>query len=111
MYSTLSGFIGQAPGEYSSGYFKNDDIAWLGTHRHNGITNTNEAYTFVYLYKYCMVLPKGATELTLPVNDKIAIFAVTLANNENDHVTNANQIMDIPVQDSLFSATVILTKP
>ena len=98
----FSGFIGQAPGEYSSGYFKTDDIAWLGTHRHNGITNTNEAYSFVYLYKYCILLPEGATELTLPVNDKIAIFAVTLANNENDDITNANVIMDIPVQDSAF---------
>ena len=99
----FSGFVGQAGGAYSTSYFKTDNIAWTGTHRHNGLSNTNEAYSFVYLYKYCIVLPAGAIELTLPANNNIAIFALTLANNENDDITNANEIKDIPYQDSLIS--------
>ncbi len=101
----FSGYVGSWGGTYATSFFKTDNIAWTGTHRHNGANNTNEAYSFTYLYKYCIVLPQGATELTLPVNDKIAIFALTLANNENDDITNGNEIKDIPYQDTLVNSS------
>ena len=66
----------------TSAYLKPDNIAWVGTHRHRA-DGTNEAYTFCYLYKYAIDIPKGATTLTLPDNDKIRIMAVTVAKDKN----------------------------
>jgi alpha-mannosidase len=101
----FSNFIGQAGGSYSSSYFHTDNTAWIGTHRHNGVTNLNEPYLFTYLFKYCINLPPNATELVLPVNNNVALFAVTLANNQNDDVTAASDILDIPAQDSIIANT------
>ena len=67
-------------------YYKQDNIAWVGTHRHRA-DGTNEAYTFCYLYKYAIDIPKGATTLTLPDNDKIRIMAVTVANDKNKNTS------------------------
>ena len=63
-------------------YLKHDAIAWIGTHRHS-IKGINEPYTFCYLYKYVIDIPKGATTLTLPDNDKVRIMAITVANDQN----------------------------
>ena len=63
-------------------YLKQDNIAWIGTHRHN-ITGINEAYTFCYLFKYSIDIPSGAKILVLPKNDKIRIMAITLSNDKN----------------------------
>lgn len=64
----------------SSAYLKQDNIAWVGTHRHS-ITGVNEAYKFCYLYKYAIDVPRGAKTLVLPDNDKIRIMAMTLTND------------------------------
>ncbi|MEI8204105.1 MAG: glycoside hydrolase family 38 C-terminal domain-containing protein, partial [Bacteroidota bacterium] len=101
----FSSFIGQAGGTYSSSYFNTDNTAWIGTHRHNGVTNINEPYVYTYLFKYCINLPPNATQLILPVNNKVALFAATLANNENDDITTASNIMDIPIQDTIVTST------
>ncbi len=99
--SYFSNFLGQAGGKYSTSFFKTDNTAWIGTHRHNGVLNINEPYLFTYLFKYCIKIPLNATELILPVNNKVAVFAITLANNENDDIVPASDIMDIPAQDSV----------
>ncbi|MCX6231594.1 MAG: PA14 domain-containing protein [Bacteroidetes bacterium] len=98
----FSSFLGQAGGKYSTSFFKTDNTAWVGTHRHNGLNNTNEPYSFTYLFKLCINLPQNATELILPVNKKISVFAVTLANNENDDIITASDIIDIPAQDTII---------
>ena len=67
-------------------YLKPDNIAWVGTHRHRA-DGTNEAYTFCYLYKYAIDIPKGATSLKLPDNDKIRIMAVSVANDQNKNTS------------------------
>ncbi len=92
----FSKFIGQGGGEYSTPYFKESNIAWTGTHRHNGAKNEDERYEFTYLFKYSILIPTGATELTLPVNKNIAIFSVTLANNDNDNIINATPLIEKP---------------
>ena len=75
--------VGETPA-----YLKEDNIAWVGTHRHRA-DGTNEAYTFCYLYKYAIDIPKGSTTLKLPDNDKIRIMAVTVANDKNK---NTNRV-------------------
>jgi alpha-mannosidase len=67
--------------KYAPAFLKNDNIAWIGTHRHN-IIGINEAYTYCYLYKYAIDLPKETKTLVLPDNNKIRIMAITLSKDE-----------------------------
>ncbi|MCA9253029.1 MAG: alpha-mannosidase [Phycisphaerales bacterium] len=61
-------------------YTKRDPIAWFASHRHDPAKG-NEAYQFVYIYHYVLPQPEsGAAGLTLPHDDRIRIFAVTVAN-------------------------------
>ena len=78
--------------EGDTAYIKDDTIAWIGNHRHS--SSANEAYVFSYLYLYKIALPAGTTSVTLPANDKIAIFAMTVANNQNDKTHSAARMYD-----------------
>jgi alpha-mannosidase len=59
------------------GYIKKDNIAWFATHTHSP-GKGNLVYNFCYLYKYSLDL-NGAEKLVLPDNEKIKVFAVTVA--------------------------------
>ena len=83
----------------SAGYFKKENIAWAGDHMHNGTKNIDVPYIYTYLFKYCIELPAGTKTLTLPTNDSIAVFAITMANNANDDTKPAIELRDIPKQD------------
>ena len=73
-------------------FAKRDNIAWFASHRHT--PDENDAYKYSYLYKYKIDLPKGAKSVTLPDNEKIKIFAITVANNLNDDVTPLQLLYD-----------------
>jgi alpha-mannosidase len=73
-------------------FTKRDNIAWYASHNHS--PNANEAYKYSYLYKYEISLPKGARTLTLPVNNKIKVFAVTVAENANDNIVPLQLLYD-----------------
>lgn len=73
-------------------FSKQDNIAWYASHRH--APNANEAYQYSYLYKYEVALPKGTASVTLPDNDKIKIFAITVANKINEDVTPLQPLYD-----------------
>ena len=73
-------------------FTKRDNIAWYASHSHS--PNANEAYRYSYLYKYEITLPKGARTLTLPVNSKIKVFAVTVAENSNDNIVPLQLLYD-----------------
>jgi alpha-mannosidase len=77
--------------KYAPAFLKNDNIAWIGTHRHN-IIGINEAYTYCYLYKYAIVLLKGAKTLVLPDNNKILMMAITLSKDETINTTMISPI-------------------
>ncbi len=76
---------------------KRDEIAWIGTHRHD--PNGNEPYVSSYVFSYAIDLPPGTKELRLPMNDKIRILAVTVA-NEPSHVTPAGALYMADFADS-----------
>jgi hypothetical protein len=78
--------------EITNAYSKRDNIAWYASHRHS--PKANDAYQYCYLYKYEVNLPKGAKSVTLPNNDKIKIFAITVANNTNSDVTPLQPLYD-----------------
>ncbi|MCE1199382.1 MAG: glycosyl hydrolase-related protein, partial [Marinilabiliales bacterium] len=78
--------------EITGPYCKTDNIAWYASHRHS--PKANDAYQYSYLYMYGFTLPKGTKSITLPNNDKIKIFAVTVANISNAEVTPLQPLYD-----------------
>jgi len=85
-------FNDQKVSEITNAYSKRDNIAWYSNQRHS--PKANDAYQYSYLYKYEISLPKGAKSITLPNNDKIKIFAITVANKVNDDVTPLQPLYD-----------------
>jgi alpha-mannosidase len=59
-------------------FIKPAPIAWFASHRHNA-QGASEAYSYSYLFAYALDIPPGAKTLTLPVDDKIRIMAVTVS--------------------------------
>ncbi|HUU82083.1 MAG TPA: glycoside hydrolase family 38 C-terminal domain-containing protein [Phycisphaerae bacterium] len=76
------------------GFIHCDEIAWVGTHRHDGVKDRNEPYVFCYLFKYAIDLPPGAGSVTLPDDDCIRIAAMTVANDLNDETQPAGRLYD-----------------
>jgi alpha-mannosidase len=99
---------------FEVGYIKRDNLAWFGSHRHNA-AGSNEAYQFSYIFKYTLDMPAGATKLTLPDNESIKIFAVTVAKNENDSAEAAQPLYDDftgrkPLSLRVFVDAVVIKK-
>jgi alpha-mannosidase len=59
-------------------FIKPAPIAWFASHRHNA-QGASEAYSYSYLFAYALDIPPGAKTLTLPVDDKIRVMAVTVS--------------------------------
>jgi alpha-mannosidase len=70
---TVSEYAGLTPG-----FVKRSPVAWFASHRHLS-DGSNDPYAYSYLYAYAMDLPAGATTLTLPLNGKIRVLAVSVA--------------------------------
>ncbi len=68
-------------------FIKPDEVAWTETHRHAHAGN--EPYIFCNLFKYRLDIPKGATTLTLPDNNRIRIIAVSMKKNADDETLPA----------------------
>ena len=79
-------------------YVRKDDIVYFATHRHLR-TGANDPYQYAYIYKYRIDLPAGAKEIVLPSNERIKIFALTAAVNENDAALPAQPLFDTLVRD------------
>ncbi|MDP4185270.1 MAG: glycoside hydrolase family 38 C-terminal domain-containing protein [Bacteroidota bacterium] len=75
-------------------FSKQDNIAWFASHRHVDYPSANDAYQYSYIYKYEIQLPKGAKTITLPNDNKIKIFAVTLAKPQSDAVKTLQPLVD-----------------
>jgi alpha-mannosidase len=75
------------------GYIKRADLAWYCSHHHNG-AGENVSYSYSYLFAYAIDVPAGAKTLTLPVNDKIRILAISLA-DDNDSVSPVSPLYDV----------------
>jgi hypothetical protein len=59
------------------GFMKREEIAWVGTHRHD--RSGNQPYIASYLFLYRIDLAPGARELRLPKDNRIRIMAITVA--------------------------------
>lgn len=98
-----TGFIGQHYGRkltdnnlkvtaLTNAYCKRDNIAWYASHCHS--LKGNEAYQYSYLYKYEIDLPKGTRNITLPKNENIKIFAISVATKAAEDVTPLQPLYD-----------------
>jgi alpha-mannosidase len=81
------------------GYIKRADVAWYSS-RHHNVVGGNVSYSYSYLFAYPIDLPDGARTITLPVNDKIRILAVSLA-EENPSIKPAVPLYDVLPSPSL----------
>jgi len=61
-------------------FLRHDNIAWFASHIHFGYPTRNIPYQYSYIFKYEIKLPPKTGEITLPDNDKIKVFAVSVAN-------------------------------
>ncbi len=77
-----------------SPYVKKDNIAWFASHRHLSYPSKNDAYQYSYIYKYEINIPKGAKSITLPNNQRIKIFAVTVGKNANGELKALQSLFD-----------------
>jgi alpha-mannosidase len=74
------------------GFIKPASLAWYSDHHHDA-TGKNVPYSYSYLFAYPIDLPRGASTITLPSNDKVRILAVSVA-DENPQVTSAEPLYD-----------------
>jgi alpha-mannosidase len=74
------------------GYIKRADIAWYCSHHHNA-AGENVPYGYSYLFAYALDVPAGAKSISLPNNEKIRIFALSMA-AESPEVTPAQPLYD-----------------
>jgi len=75
-------------------FLKHDNIAWFASHYHFGYPSRNVPYSYAYLFKYELDIPNNSTEIILPDNDKIKVFAMTVAKNEADHIQSLQPLAD-----------------
>jgi alpha-mannosidase len=76
-------------------FVKRDEIAWIGTHRHD--PNGDEPYVSSYVFAYGIDVPAGTREIRLPNDARLRILAVT-ATTDPVRVTPAGAlyVADIP---------------
>ena len=72
------------PDDYAgleAGFVKPATLAWYVSHHHTA-DGLNEPYQYSYLFAYTIDIPAGTRSLTLPDNDKIRIFAISVAHDD-----------------------------
>lgn len=74
-----------------TGYVKNQTPAFFGTHRHTAGKDNVAASTYMFSYELDI---SGASEITLPTDGDIIIFAATAVNDENSKCKVATSLHD-----------------
>ena len=75
---SYTGFIGQwGHTGHTEGYLKDDEVAFVGTHRHSHLGD--HPYEYTYMFKYGIDIPAGCKYVILPSNSSIVLFAATFA--------------------------------
>jgi alpha-mannosidase len=76
-------------------FVKRDEIAWVGSHRHD--PDGDEPYVASYVFAYSLDLPSGAKSVQLPNNPRVRILAVTVAGDPpRTTPAGALYVADIP---------------
>ncbi|MFG0257240.1 MAG: alpha-mannosidase [Phycisphaerales bacterium JB043] len=83
------------------GFVKRAPITWFATHRHD-TDRGNEAYTFSYIYRLSIPRVGSARTLHLPHDERLRVFAATLAHSATRTASPAS-----PLYDTLEGRSVI----
>ncbi|MDE6326456.1 MAG: alpha-mannosidase [Duncaniella sp.] len=75
---------------FSENFLRDEPLAYVGTHTHSS-ADGDIPYKFNYIYRLKIDLPAGTREIVLPDNDKVAVFAMTLGNND---ITTARRVSE-----------------
>ncbi|MDR0961508.1 MAG: discoidin domain-containing protein [Mediterranea sp.] len=112
---SYTGFIGQwGHLGHTTGYFKETEVAYTGTHRHS--SEGDHPYEFTYMFKIALDIPDKATEVVLPDNPDIVIFAATLVKEAHTPATALSTLFRTSINNNRLSqqasrARVNLLKP
>ena len=79
-------------GVIARGYIKRAPVAWFTSHRH-GTDGMAEPYAYSYLFAYAIDIPAGAKTITLPMNDRIRVMALTVS-TEGPQLLPAHPLYD-----------------
>lgn len=66
----------------TTGYMKNAEVGYIGTHRHT--REGDDPYEFTYMFKYGIDVPKGATSISFPDDNDVVIFSATAVNETSE---------------------------
>ena len=89
-------------------FVKRDEIAWIGTHRHN--PDGDEPYVSSYVFVYAIDVPAGTREIRLPNDARLRIFAVT-ATVDPARATAAGPLYLADIPESKASAAAAPAAP
>ena len=91
-----TGFVGQwGHNGHTKGYMKEARVAYVGTHRHS--TSDDEPYEYTYMYLLKLDIPKGCTQVVLPNDEHVVLFAATAANDE-ERATPATTLFETSLE-------------
>lgn len=91
-----SGFVGQwGHTGHTGAFLKPADVVFVGTHRHDMIRNKDLPYEFTYMFCIAIDLPEGARELVLPDNPRVVVFAATVADDPNNRIVPACDLLRV----------------
>lgn len=99
------GTLGQLDSPYNGGtHYRKQDVALTTTHSHHIRGNSDEQYRFLYIYRFAMTLPEGASQLILPSNSSLMVYAATVSDTQADDIqplTTLQTYIDYQEQGSL----------
>lgn len=68
--------------------YRKQNVAFASSHAHNISSKSNDTFTLMYMYKYCVPLPEGVKEVKLTSSDrKTFVFSATTSASHADDVT------------------------
>lgn len=107
---SYTGFIGQwGHTAHTNGYMYDTEVAYVGTHRHS--STGDHPYEFTYMFKYGLDIPAKATEIILPNNPDVVLFAATLVEETYPAVTTASTLFrtnnEYQVEEEVLEEAVI----
>lgn len=81
------GTLGQLDSPYNGGtHYRKQDVALTTTHSHHISGNSDEQYRFLYIYRFAITLPEGASQLKLPSNNSLMVYAATVSDTQADDI-------------------------
>lgn len=81
------GTLGQLDSPYNGGtHYRKQDVALTTTHSHHIRGNSDEQYRFLYIYRFAITLPEGASQLKLPSNSSLMVYAATVSDTQADDI-------------------------